>query len=73
MTVPVVNVRVMGVAVRDDDMLVGMAVLASATPVGLMYMLVMRIMTVRMFMLHFLMDMLMCMLLGQVQPHSNCH
>jgi hypothetical protein len=66
MTVPVMNVWVMWVTVCNDDMPVEMAVLATATatPGNPMYMLVMLIVTVRMFMLRFVMDMFMRMVFG---------
>ncbi len=67
------NIRVVRMAVCHDDMPMQMAVLAISVPVKCMLMLVVLIMAVFVGMLHFFVKVLMAMLLGQVQPHPQCH
>jgi hypothetical protein len=66
MIVPVMNVRVVRMTVRHDEVLMKMAVLAAPTPPKPMGMLVVFIVGVFMLMLQFLVNMLVRVVLGKV-------
>ena len=71
--VPVVNVRVVRVAMGHCSVFVPVAVTAWAAPAWFMLMLMVFIMAVFVLMLHLLVDMFMPMVFGQVQPHAHSH
>lgn len=71
--VPVVNVRVVRVAMGHCSVLVPVAVTAWAAPAWFMRMLMVFIMAVFVLMLHLLVDMFMPMVFSQVQPHAHGH
>jgi len=73
--VPVVNVRVVRMAMGHCSVFVPVAVTAWAAPARfmLMLMLMVFIMAVFVLMLHLLVDMFMPMVFSQVQPHAHSH
>lgn len=70
MRVPVVNVRVMRMAVFDGGVRVVVAVLTTSIPFCVVRVLVVLIVGVFMRMLHFLVQMVMRVVFGEMQPHA---
>ena len=70
---PVVGIRVMGVAVAHWRMVMRVGVPAVEVLAVHMRMLVVRIVNMRMVVFQRFVVMGMRMVLGQVQPHAECH
>ena len=73
MGVPVMNIRVMRVAVRHGDVRVQVAVIFIATQASFMRVKVVFIMAVLMRMLHHLMQVFVGMVFREVNPHTQSH
>lgn len=67
------NIGVMRVAVPQGNMRMQVAVFGVCVPARFMPVLMVFIMAVFVFMRQFLMEMLMFMVLGEVQPHAQTH
>ena len=70
---PVMNIRVVGVAVLHGEVGVPVAMFAAAAPLRVMRMLVVFVLAMFVCMLQHLVQMVMCMVLGEVQPHAQAH
>lgn len=70
---PVMNVRIVRMLVRDHFMPVWMHMGFAAIPYKIMRMLMVLVMTVRMLVLHCFMRVLMLVSLGQMQPDTQGH
>ena len=73
MIVPVMQVREMGVAVREGIMLVLVGMRLLGLPWERVRMLMMRIVQVRVGMIEPPMRVFVLMMLGQMQPHPRAH
>ena len=67
------DIWVVGVAMPHSQVSMRMAVLVAPIPFQVMLMLMVFVMNVFMPMLHFLMQMFMCMVLGQMKPDTKTH
>ena len=73
MHMPMVNIRVMRVAVPYGQMHVAMAVSSLAAPRKFMRMAVVFVVAVRVVVVQRLVQMLVSMVFGQVQPDAQAH
>lgn len=73
MRMPVVCVREMRMGVRQRFMPVRMTMSGTGRDLGIMRMLMMFIVNVLVIVRGLLMEVLMFMALGQMQPHTECH
>ena len=73
MPMPVMNVRKMGMRMRQRRVFMGVYMRLRAVPFEVMFMLMVSIVTVRMGVPHPLMMMLMFMSLRHVQPDAGRH
>lgn len=73
MHMPVVNIRVMWVRVREGQVRVVVTMWAAAMTFRIMRVLVVRIMHVFVRMLQVFMQVFMGMVLGEVQPYTQAH
>lgn len=69
----VVNVRVVSMRVCDWLMLMRMRMWLSAVPSEIVLMLVMRVMTVGVVVLHWLVRMFVFVVFGEVEPDAEAH
>lgn len=73
MAMPMMDIRIMRMAMRDGLVAMRMAVRFAAVPICIVFVLMMRVVHMPMAMLQHFMRMLVRMPLGEMQPYAQGH